>query len=174
MFPALDLKLFRDLGKIKGQIIAVSLVMACGIAMMITTRGLILSLETTRDAYYADRRFADLFCELKRAPNAVRARLAEIPGVAAVETRVSGRVTLDLPGVAEPADGMILSIPEDRPQQLNLLFVRQGRLPALGSHNEVVIGEAFANAHGFRPGNEIDVTIRGARERLKIVGVALS
>ena len=32
MLSALDLKLFRDLGKIKGQIIAVSLVMACGIA----------------------------------------------------------------------------------------------------------------------------------------------
>jgi putative ABC transport system permease protein len=174
MLSALDLKLFRDLGKIKGQIIAVSLVMACGIAMMITTRGLILSLESTRDAYYTDRRFADLFCELKRAPNAVRARLTEIPGVAAVETRVSGRVTLDLPGMAEPADGMILSIPEDRPQQLNLLFVRQGRTPALGSHNEVVVGEAFAQAHGFQLGNSIDVTIRGARERLKIVGIALS
>lgn len=174
MLAALDLKLFRDLGKIRGQIIAVSLVMACGIAMMITTRGLIRSLETTRSAYYTEKRFADLFCELKRAPNSLRNRLAEIPGVAAVDTRVSGRITLDLPGLSEPADGMMLSLPDDRPQQLNLLYVRHGRLPELGSHNEVVVGEAFAVAHGFRPGNVIDVTIRGARERLKIVGIALS
>src|SRR6478609_7509289 len=142
MLAALDLKLFRDLAKIKGQIIAVSLVMACGIAMMITTRGLILSVESTRNAYYSNQRFADLFCELKRAPNALRPRLAEIPGVAAVETRVTGRITLDLPGLAEPADGMMLSLPEDRAQQLNLLFVRMGRLPEIGSHNEVVVGEA--------------------------------
>src|SRR5215204_1158415 len=158
MFAALDLKLFRDLAKIKGQVIAVSLVMACGIAMMITTRGLILSVASTRAAYYTSRRFADVFCELKRAPNALRARLAEIPGVATAETRVTGRITLDLPDLAEPADGMMISLPEDRPQQLNLLFVRSGRLPAIGSHKEVVVGEAFAQAHGFQPGHEIDVT----------------
>jgi putative ABC transport system permease protein len=47
-------------------------------------------------------------------------------------------------------------------------------MPELGSHNEVVVGEAFADAHGFQPGNEIDATIYGARQRLKIVGIALS
>ncbi len=170
----LDLKLLRDLGKMKGQVFAVSLVMACGLAMMIMSRSLILSLESTRDAYYREHRFADVFCSLKRAPNALRPRLARISGVAAVETRVTGKVTLDLPGLAEPADGTILSLPEDRPQQLHLLFLRRGRLPALGSHNEVVVGEAFADAHGFRPGNEIDAIIYGARQRLKIVGIALS
>ena len=36
----------------KGQMVAVSLVMACGLAMMIMSRSLILSLESTRDAYY--------------------------------------------------------------------------------------------------------------------------
>jgi hypothetical protein len=33
-----------------------------------------------------------------------------------------GSLILDLPGLKEPADGLILSLPEDRPQQLNLLF----------------------------------------------------
>src|SRR4030095_9421466 len=101
-------------------------------------------------------------------------RLAMIPGVAAVETRVSGKVTLDLPGLAEPADGMILSLADDRPQQLNLLFLRRGRFPEIGSHNEVVVGEAFAEAHGFQPGNEIDAIMYGAQQRLKIVGIVLS
>jgi putative ABC transport system permease protein len=170
----LDLKLIRDLGKMKGQMIAVALVMACGLAIMIMARSLIVSLESAQNAYYASNRFADVFCDLKRAPNALRARLAEIPGVAAVETRVSGPIILDLPGMKEPADGIIVSIPDDRPQQLNLLFLRMGRLPEFGSHNEVVIGEAFANAHGFKPGDTIDATIHGARERLRIVGIALS
>ena len=119
---ALDLKLLRDIGKMKGQMVAVSLVMACGLAMMIMSRSLILSLESTRDAYYERNRFADVFCDLKRAPNALRARLAEIPGVAAVETRVTGARELDLPGLPEPADGTVLSLPDDRPQQLNLLL----------------------------------------------------
>lgn len=170
----LNLKLLRDISHMKGQMVAVSLVMACGLAMMIMSRSLILSLESTRDAYYEGNRFARVFCDLKRAPNALRGRLAEIPGIAAVDTRVTGKVTLDLRGLAEPADGTILSIPEDRPQQLNKLFLRRGRLPEPGSHDEVVVGEAFAKAHGFQPGNEIDAIIYGARQRLKIVGIALS
>ncbi|MBV9997525.1 MAG: FtsX-like permease family protein [Verrucomicrobia bacterium] len=170
----LDLKLIRDLGNMKGQSTAVALVMACGLAVMIMARSLVVSLESARDAYYTGCRFADVFCDLKRAPNALRARLAEIPGVAALETRVTGSVILDLPGLKEPANGNILSIPEDRPQQLNLIFLRTGRLPEPGSDNEVVVGEAFAEAHGFSPGNTIDATIHGARQTLRIVGIGLS
>ena len=174
MLSPLDLKLFRDIGKMKGQMLSVSVVMACGLAMMIMARSLILSLESTRDAYYSEHRFADVFCDLKRAPNALRPRLAEIAGVAAVDTRVTGSAKLDIPGLAEPADATVISLPDDRPQQLDLLYLRTGRFPEFGHANEIVIGEAFALAHGFEPGNEIDATIYGARQRLKIVGVALS
>lgn len=170
----LDLKLLRDIGKMKGQILAVGLVMACGLAMMIMARSLILSLETTRAAYYAENRFADVFADLKRAPNSLRQRLAEIPGVAAVETRVVGGMRLDLPGLDEPADGTIISLPEDRPSQLNRLHLRLGRTPEPGAADEVVVSEAFARTHGFTPGDHVDVLLRGARERLEIVGIALS
>lgn len=89
MLTPLDLKLFRDLGRMKGQIVAVSLVMACGLAMMIMTRSIILTLERTRDAYYQRQRLADVFGSLKRAPKSLADRMAALPGVAAVER--SGR-----------------------------------------------------------------------------------
>ncbi|HEY8899319.1 MAG TPA: FtsX-like permease family protein [Chthoniobacterales bacterium] len=170
----LDLKLLRDIGRMKGQMLAVGLIMACGLAMMIMARSLILSLESTRSAYYERFRFADVFSDLKRAPNSLRTRLAEIPGVGAVETRVTGRIRLNLPGLTEPADGTILSIPDDRPSQLNQLFLRSGRLPERGRAKEVVVGEAFAKAHGFSVGDTIDAILYGAEERLTIVGIALS
>ncbi|MDD5198792.1 MAG: FtsX-like permease family protein [Terrimicrobiaceae bacterium] len=170
----LDLKLLRDIGQMKGQIFAVGLIMACGLAMMIMARSLILSLESTRAAYYERYQFADIFSDLKRAPNSLRARLAAIPGVGAVETRVTGRIRLNLPGLSEPADGRILSIPDDRPMRLNRLFLRAGRLPERGGAKEVVVGEAFAKAHGFQPGDTVDAILYGAEERLKIVGIALS
>lgn len=170
----LNRKLLRDLRQMRGQMIAVALVMVCGLAVMIMSRSLIFSLESTRDRYYATHRFADLFAELKRAPNSLRARLAALPGVATVETRVAGAVTLNLPGVAEPADGTILSLPDDRTQQLHTLYLRAGRLPEPGSRHEVVISEAFANAHSFVPENRIDVTLYGSREQFRIVGIALS
>ena len=72
----LNRKLRRDLYKLKSQALAVGLVMACGLAMLIMSRSLILSLESTRDAYYRDYRFADIFANLKRAPDAVAQDLA--------------------------------------------------------------------------------------------------
>src|SRR5579885_2757626 len=99
----LDRKLLRDLSALKSQALAVALVMACGLAVMITTRSLMLSLTTTRLAYYEHNRFAQVFAMLKRAPNSVREQLAAIPGVAAVDTGIAIRATLDVPGLPEPA-----------------------------------------------------------------------
>ena len=97
MLPHLDRKLLRDLKRLKGQVAAVSIVMACGLAMMITTRSLIASLDGTRADYYESNRFADVFGSLKRAPNRLGERLAALPGVAGVQTGIAGQVTLDLP-----------------------------------------------------------------------------
>jgi putative ABC transport system permease protein len=170
----LDLKLLRDLGKMKGQMLAVALVMACGLAVMVMARSLVVSLDGARSSYYARHHFAEVFCDLKRAPNSLRKQLEQIPGIAAVDTRVRGSLILDLPGMKEPADGLIFSLPDDRPQQLNLLYVRKGRLPKPGDHYEVAVSEAFAKAHGFEPGDTVEATLYGARERLQITGIVLS
>ena len=175
MISPLDLKLLRDLGKMKGQVFAVSLVMACGLAMMIMTRSLIMTLETTRSTYYQRYAMADIFATLKRAPLSVGDQLATLPGVATVETRVAVDVTLDLPGLSEPATGHIISLPEDGgPQKLNRLFLRTGRLPHSDERREVVLGESFANANGLRTGDSLVAVINGRRETLKICGIGLS
>ena len=174
MMRPLDLKLLRDLGAMKGQMAAVAVVMACGLMVMIMERGLVVSLETSKASYYSQYRLADVFCDLKRAPNSLRSRLAQIPDVAVAETRVKGGAILDLPGMKQTAEGVILSIPNNHPQHLNLLYLRMGRLPISGHRGEVVISDAFAQAHAFKPGDTIDATIYGARERLRIVGIALS
>lgn len=175
MISPLDRKLLRDLGKMKGQVFAVSLVMACGLAMMIMTRSLILTLDSTRATYYQKYAMADIFAILKRAPLSVAERLATIPGVATVEARVAVDVTLDLPGLAEPATGHIISLPEDGgPQKLNRVFLRTGRFPNPDERREVVLGESFANANGLRPGDSLVAVINGRRETLKICGIGLS
>ena len=119
MLSHLDRKLLRDLSRMKGQAVAVSLVMACGLAMLIMSRSLIHSLESTREEYYRAHRFADVFAGLKRAPLSVVERVREIPGVAAVEPGVSVQVTLDIPGLDEPATGLIRSVPDFRESELN-------------------------------------------------------
>ncbi len=170
----LDRKQLRDLLRMKGQVIAVSLVMACGLTMMIMMRSLIRTLENTRDAYYERNRLADVFGTLKRAPLAFAERIAALPGVAAVEPRVVVNVVLDLPGHSEPATGHIVSLTEDRPQTLNQLYLRRGRLPAPGSRREVVVGEAFAEANAISEGDSITAVLNGRRDTLVVTGIGLS
>ncbi len=159
----------------KGQVFAVSLVMACGLAMMIMTRSLILTLESTRGAYYQQFAMADVFASLKRAPLSVGEQIAALPGVATVETRVAVDVTLDLPGLPEPATGHMISLPEDGgPPKLNRLFLRSGRLPRSDDRREVVLGESFALANGMTLGDSLVAVINGRRETLKICGIGLS
>ena len=175
MIDPLDQKLLRDLGKMKGQVVAVSLVMACGLAMMIMTRSLILTLEGTRTSYYQRYAMADVFATLKRAPLAVAEELAMLPGVATIEPRVVVDVILDLPEQSEPATGHIISLPDDGgPQKLNRLFLRSGRFPRPDERREVVLGEAFANENGLQPGDSLVAVINGRRETLKICGIGLS
>jgi putative ABC transport system permease protein len=174
MISPLNRKLFRDLGHMKGQMIAVSLVMACGLAMMIMTRSLILTLESTRDAYYQTNGMADVFASLKRAPLSMAEPIAKLAGVAAIEPRVVVDVTLDLEGLPEPATGHIVSLPEDREQTLNQVFLRSGRLPRPDERRGVVVGEAFAKANCLQPGDAIDAIINGHRDRLQITGIGLS
>jgi putative ABC transport system permease protein len=175
MLNPLDLKLFRDLGRMKGQVVAVGLVMACGLAMMIMTRSLILTLQGTRDAYYQTYRMADVFGSLKRAPWSLKQRMAEIPGVAAVETRVVLDAVLDLPGVEATCTGHLLSLPEDGGMPvINQIFLRTGRLPRPGARREAIASEAFALAHGLRPGDTVKAIINGRRDTLEITGIGLS
>lgn len=171
----LDRKLLRDLVALKSQALAVALVMACGLAMMIMTRSLILSLGTTRDAYYEHYRFAEVVARLKRAPNSVRDQLAGIPGVATVETGIAMQVTLDLPGLDLPAVGLLNSLPEHGEAVLNRVYIRAGRLP-LGhtSQRELAAGEAFAEAHSLKPGDTIAAVLNGAKQTFRLSGIVLS
>ena len=171
---ALDRKLIRDLLRMRGQVVAVALVVACGVAAFVAMQGTYGSLLATQAGYYEEFDFADVFAHLKRAPESLSSRIREIPGVGALETRVVADVTLDVPGVAEPATGRLVSLPSGRAPELNRLRVQSGRLPEQGRPGEAVVSGAFSRANHLLPGDALDAVINGRRQRLEIVGVALS
>jgi putative ABC transport system permease protein len=76
---ALDRKLLRDVVHLKGQVIAVALVVACGIAALLTLRIAYNSLLAARASYYRDYRFAEVFAHLERAPNEPRRASPQFP-----------------------------------------------------------------------------------------------
>ncbi len=174
MISHLDRKLLRDLRRLKGQATAVTLVMACGLAMLIMARSLIASLDGTRAAYYQTNRFAEIFASLKRAPNYLASRIADIPGVASVQTDIAVQVTLDLPGLDEPASGLVRSVPDHTDTELNRLFLRRGRWLSPGARGEVLVGEAFADANKLQPGDTLAMLLNGRRHEFRVVGIVLS
>ena len=170
----LDLKLFRDVKRLWAQALAIALVIAGAVAALVLAVGSFRSLEETRNAYYERYRFADVFASVRRAPKTLIDRIAEIPGVAAVDARIAKLALLDIPNFREPATGQFISLPEVRKSTLNQLYMRIGRVPEPLSSNEVVVSESFANAHGFAPGSRFSAILNGRKRELVIVGIALS
>jgi len=158
----------------KGQAVAIALVIGCGIALFVLSRSMLYSLELTQNTYYQRYHFADVFASLKRAPDALGDRIAELPGVARVETRIVVGVNLTVPGLPEPAMGRLISIPDTRKPMLNQLFLRKGRWLAPRRDDEVLASEAFVLANKLRLGDSVLAVINGRQKRLNIVGIVLS
>jgi putative ABC transport system permease protein len=171
---ALDRKLIRDLWLMKGQVVAIAMVVAAGVAMYVMYLSNFASLRHTQQAYYERQRFADAFVWLKRAPMRVAGEVASLPGVSALEARVVANVTLDIPDMDQPASGRLVSIPSGRRPQVNDLFIRRGRWIEPDRPDEVLASEAFVNAHGLSIGDSVAAVINGRLRQLTIVGVALS
>lgn len=172
--PTLDRKLLRDLWEMKGQALAIAAVVAAGATMFVAYLSNFDSLRRTRAEYFETARFADVFANLKRAPDSLQDRIATIPGVERVMTRVVADVTLDVPGLAEPATGRLISLPERGRPLLNDVFLRRGRWIDPARPDEVLASEMFCEANGFGPGDGFAALINGRRRTLTIVGIALS
>lgn len=171
---ALDRKLLRDLWNVRSQVLAIALVVSSGVALLVMAQGVFGSLLTTRDAYYARYAFADVFAGAKRVPNWVEQRIAAIPGVKQVQTRVVVSVSLDVPDVSDPVNGRLISLPDRGRPALNDVALRRGRFLDPDRAEEALVGERFAEAHGLDLGDRLFAVINGRRQPLVIVGVALS
>jgi putative ABC transport system permease protein len=170
----LQRKLLRELMRLKGQMLAVAAVVACGISVFVSMSSVKHSLEVSRQRYYNSYRFADVFVQVKRAPEFYRETVSRIPGVASVSTRITADVTLDVPGLDEPATARLVSIPEYRTPMLNDLFLKKGRYIEPGKPDEVIASKPFLEANHLVPGDRISAVINGRKRSLLIVGMGLS
>lgn len=171
---SLDRKILRDTWKMRGQVLAIALVIASGVSTFVMFLGAMNSLNLMREGFYRDYRFAEVFASLKRAPESLRWRIADIPGVRQVETRVVAEVKLRIENYPDPVTARIVSVPEHGEPLLNRLHIRKGRYVDPSRDDEVIISDAFADAHGFQPGSTFGAVINGRWKQLVVAGVALS
>ena len=171
---ALDRKLLRDLWHLRGQVLAIAAVIMGGVATLVMSLATYDSLVLTRDRFYAEYRFADVFARLKRAPEPVAERLRALPGVERLETRVSAGVKLEVEGFGDPITGLLLSLPDAGEPQLNVPHLKRGRMVQPFAADEVVLADSFADAHRLDPGDRLAAIVSGKRRTFTVVGVAVS
>jgi len=171
---ALDRKLFRDLREMWGQALAIAFVILAGVATYVAMTSVMNALQQRLDAYYEEYQFAEGFAAVRRAPESVAERLRRVPGVGRIQTRVTAGVNLEVPGFDEPVSGLLVSLPDGGQPTLNRVFLRVGRLPAPGAQDEVLLNEAFAEAHELEPGDRLVAIINGHRRNVRVSGIALS
>jgi len=170
----LNAKLGRDLWHMKGQALAIALVIATGVMMLVMMTGLVNSLSETKRAYYERYRLADVYAPVVRAPDRLMDHITALPGVASAEARVTGTALVNLPGLAVPVQARALSLPDRGETALNALFLTDGRRLDRDRPDEILLLESFAKAHNLRPGDALQATMNGARRTFDIVGLAQS
>ncbi|BBM85220.1 ABC transporter permease [Candidatus Uabimicrobium amorphum] len=167
---SLDKKLLRDMAKMKWQCVAISLVLACGIAMFVMSISTRKSLIQTQKIYYDNYGFAHIFSNVKRAPLSLQKRIAKIPGIVKVQSEIVVDVTLDFAEAKEPCIGRFITIGNGPHRKL---YLRKGRFVNPNSNSEVMISESFFNARNFKLGDHVVALFNGHKKKLKIVGVVL-
>ncbi len=175
---ALDRKVLRDLRLLWSQAVTIALVVASGIGGFVAMLSAVDSLALARESFYQRGRFADVFAVVKRAPDALTRRLAEIDGVIDVQPTVESMARVTVPGSPDPVVGQLIGLDPRGTQRLNRVSARTGRFPEPGSgaggELEALVSEGFAQAHGLEPGARVSALVNGKLRTLRITGTALS
>lgn len=167
-------KLERELWQYRGQILAIALVIAGGVAVCVMALVNYQSLVATRISYYAEQHFADVFVHTTRAPRHLLDPIRAWPGITGMEARIQTAAQLNMPGFDEPVSALVLSLPARGATAVNRLYLHRGRLPDPQQAGDVVVLGGFAQAHQLRLGSSFTAIVRGKSQTLRVVGIAES
>lgn len=175
MRPApLDRKVLRDLWRTRWQVLAIALLIACGVAVSVMAFSAQRALAQAQARFYEETAFADVFATAKRAPLSLAARLVKLDGVTAVDARIVETGLVDVPGLVRPATARMVSLPARDEGALNRIRLTQGRLPDPGRRDEAVALKTFLDAANVRLGDRLTAVVGGRSFTFTIVGAALS
>ena len=125
----------------RGQALAILLVIVAGVGVCVMSVSTYDSLQQTRDRFYRDTRFAHIFANLTRAPEAVAEPVTRWPEVAAVETRITAPVslTITLSGIPVPLrDARLAATYSGNPAQTVLNGLLMGFISETDADNTIL------------------------------------
>lgn len=170
----LDRKVLRDLWRTRWQVLAIALLMACGVALSVMAFSAQRALSSAQAQFYEDTAFADVFAVAKRAPLSLAPSIGRLQGVTTADVRIVETGLMQVPGLTRPATARLVSLPQDEARALNGIRLMQGRLPHPDRVDEAVALKTFLEAANVRVGDRLTAVVGGRALTFTIVGAALS
>lgn len=173
--PVLGIARRRELIQSRWQYLAIAVLIALGSAVFQAARTLAINLEKSYAESYSRLKFEDFGIRVAAAPERATERVSRIPGVAAVEGRLSAEVGIEIVGKPDRRwVGRIITMPVGRRPTVNDFRLTAGRELSKDGAREVLVETSFARHHRLESGAILDVTRGNSRARLQVVGIVQS
>ena len=174
MVGVLDRKLLREIRGHAGMLLAVTSIIAVGVACLVTLGSSYLNLSEAKSLYYSECQMADFSVELKKVPLSELTEIERQPEIASIRPRIHQLVAVDLEGESEPLNGLVLSVPDKRRPMIDDIVIQKGSYFTDRRDNEVIVNEAFAKYHRIVPGQWIRLILNNQQQELFVIGTAIS
>ena len=166
-------KLFRDIFRSRGMLLAIILIITAGNTCFVALLSSYFNLLGARESYYAAYAMGDFWVELKKCPSSEMDRiLKDFPDILTARQRLVFPARVEIPGSTEPVSGMVLSLPPDQESPVNDILLRRGSSFTYELRNQVICSEKFARSRGINPGDTLTLITGGVRKELVVTGTA--
>lgn len=162
-------KTLRDLLRQRGQVIAVGITIALGVALYVASAGAFLNLSTSYQHTYDRLHFADLVAT-GGDPTAV-AQAALDAGADAAITRTQTDPPMEIGGIR--LLGRVISVPDQGRPAIDDVDVIDGTYLS-GASGEVLVEKHAAATFGLSPGDTVRVFGNGAWHDATVAGIVVS
>ena len=169
----LNIMLFREIRKSKGQFLAAAVVVFAGITMFVAVYMSYLNLKSSLEKFYDDYRFLHYYAEATHISPSVVRKVRKIKGVSEAYGRISQDVSADM-GVDRRVTVRLLSLPEYERPPINRLLVVSGRYIGSNPSDSCLVGEKFASFYKIRPGDKLKTIINLRTQEFRVAGIVSS
>ncbi|MBQ7265942.1 MAG: ABC transporter permease [Firmicutes bacterium] len=161
---------FRNILQNKFSYIGAVAIISIGVFVFIAISDFLDNLEIATQRYLNETNYADAFVYLEKAPESVLSELDEIKGVEAVIGRLEKNVRL----MTEKQDKIVTIhlMGYNNEDNINKILLSPP-VPAM-EQDDIYISPQMAHKHGFKPSDEIKITVDGKEKTYIYRGDAYS
>jgi putative ABC transport system permease protein len=170
-------KMFRDIGKSVAQSIALTAVVAIGVASFISLVGAYRDLGTSYTHTYEVLSFADVDVRLLSAPQEAIDRVEAVAGVKAATGRLIIDTGMMAPGAASgarPIRARLIGVAANSHPAVDDVSIERGEYFDAGADRQALLEAHFAKAYSVDPGATVTPIVNGTPTSFRVTGVAAS